>query len=224
MFLSTLDLGKQISFLRVADHVAVADGRLIDSERQILLQYAEEMNLEEKAKPRVDLAESLSGEAGKENSSGEGRLVQLLVSLGALRHEENEPEPGSGSNGGFAIPSNLVNCFTAPAARQAAKGVTGGSGFSETPKGKSSKGVGDWTFSLDDALRNFEDNYSQKILVLEVLAIVYANDEYHEKQKEVMEYIINFFGLTPELVTVYSEWAKSMVSLQKQGHALLQVS
>jgi DnaJ-domain-containing protein 1 len=220
MFLSTLDLGKQISFLRVADNVAVADGRLIDSERQILLQYAEEMNLEEKAKPRVDLAESLSGEAGKENSSGEGRLVQLLVSLGALRHEENEPEPGSGLDSSGHYLANISSLMSQATGRFEQDNI----GVSERSKGKTSKGVGDWTFSLDDALRNFEDNYSQKILVLEVLAIVYANDEYHEKQKEVMEYIINFFGLTPELVTVYSEWAKSMVSLQKQGHALLQLS
>ena len=203
MFLNHFSLDKQVGFLRVADYVAVADGRLIESEKDILLQYADEMKLEATAREQGYELENPEGQAEGRESRGE-RLAELLVELGALERDDASKEEITGVGamvqvGGFF-------------------GSKGSEGYKEA------KGVGEWTFSLSQALRKFEDDFSQKILILEVLAIVFANDEYHVKQKEAMQYILDFFDLTPELVTVYSEWAKTMVSLQRQGNALLHLS
>jgi uncharacterized tellurite resistance protein B-like protein len=76
-------------------------------------------------------------------------------------------------------------------------------------------------FDLNACLDLFVDAESKKILVLEILAMIYSNDEYHKEQQNVMEYILDYFDISSYLVTVYTEWAKTMISLQRQGNALI---
>ena len=76
-------------------------------------------------------------------------------------------------------------------------------------------------FDLDACLDIFDNKPSQKLLILELLGIVYANDEYHQEQKNVMEYILDYYGISSYLVTVYTEWTKTMISMQRQGNALI---
>lgn len=203
MFLNNFDLDKQLAFLRVADFVAVADGRFIESEKEILLQYADEMKLEVTAREQGYELDKPIGQA-EERERRDERLTELLIEMGALKRDDV---------------SKVENTSVGAVAQ-----FVGNLGSNGSDEGRMVKGVGEWTFSLDHALEKFEDDFSQKIVILEVLAIVFANDEYHINQKEVMQYILDFFGLTPELVTVYSEWAKTMVSLQRQGYALLHLS
>jgi len=67
----------------------------------------------------------------------------------------------------------------------------------------------------------FKDSISRKILLLEVMAIVYANNQYPPEQEEIINFILDAFELSPYLVTIYTEWAKTVLSTYKQGEALI---
>jgi len=67
----------------------------------------------------------------------------------------------------------------------------------------------------------FKSSISRKILLLEVMAIIYANNQYHPEQEEIIKFILDAFELSPYLVTVYTEWAKTVLSTYKQGEALI---
>ncbi len=77
------------------------------------------------------------------------------------------------------------------------------------------------TFDIEKALDLFQEKTKQRILVLELMAIVYANNEFHPEQQKVVNFILDVFDFSSHLVTIYSEWAKTMISLQKQGDALV---
>ena len=67
----------------------------------------------------------------------------------------------------------------------------------------------------------FKSNTARRVLLLEIMAIVYANNEYHPEQQEIITFILEAYVLSPHLVTVYTEWAKSILSLYRQGEALI---
>ena len=45
----------------------------------------------------------------------------------------------------------------------------------------------------------------------------------HPAEKDIIDTIVDTWNLNSSLVTVYGEWSKSLLSLQIQGEALLEV-
>jgi uncharacterized tellurite resistance protein B-like protein len=78
-------------------------------------------------------------------------------------------------------------------------------------------------FDLESELKKVQNKDYQKIILIEILAIVYSDNIMHPAEKEIIDTIVDTWNLNSSLVTVYGEWSKSLLSLQIQGEALLEV-
>ena len=78
-------------------------------------------------------------------------------------------------------------------------------------------------FDLDSTLLEIESLQSQKIVLLEIMALVYSDNILHQSEEEILEKIVNKFNLNPKLALVYAEWSKAMLSLTNQGIALIEL-
>jgi len=77
------------------------------------------------------------------------------------------------------------------------------------------------SFSLENTLKKINSPESQKIILLEIMALVYSDDNLHIKEKETLDLIVKEFGLNPVHVDIYAQWSKSILALTNQGEALL---
>ena len=78
-------------------------------------------------------------------------------------------------------------------------------------------------FDIYDVLDVFKSEKSKKVVLLEIMALIYSDDYLHPAERRVLEKIIEEFDLSYSLSIVYTEWAKTMLSLYKQGNALLDI-
>lgn len=76
-------------------------------------------------------------------------------------------------------------------------------------------------FNLHDVLSKFEDESHQRIALLELMALVYADGMLATQEETLIAAIIEYFDLNPMLAIVYREWSKSIISLTIQGEALI---
>ena len=76
-------------------------------------------------------------------------------------------------------------------------------------------------FNLKKVLNKFKSKSSQKIALLEVMALVYSDDILHSEEKKVLELMIKNFKLKESLAVIYSQWSKSILALYIQGQALI---
>lgn len=76
-------------------------------------------------------------------------------------------------------------------------------------------------FNLEEILGRFGSESHQKIVLLELMALIYADNELVREEQELLNQIVNQWELNPNLVVVYKEWAKSILSLFTQGEALI---
>lgn len=64
---------------------------------------------------------------------------------------------------------------------------------------------------------------SQKIILLEVMTLIYSDSILHKEERKILDELINEFSLNPSLAIVYGEWAKSILALYIQGQALIEL-
>ena len=76
--------------------------------------------------------------------------------------------------------------------------------------------------NLDVLLSNFKSLENQKIVLLEIMALVHS-DGLNEKEKKVLDTIIAKYHISQELASLYSEWTKNIVSVVKQGQILIKL-
>lgn len=76
-------------------------------------------------------------------------------------------------------------------------------------------------FDLVTVLNTFERDSHQKIALLELMALVYADGEVAKQEQQLLNDMIAHFGLNPNLAIVYREWSKNILSLFTQGEALI---
>jgi hypothetical protein len=76
-------------------------------------------------------------------------------------------------------------------------------------------------FKLEEVLGRFSSESHQKIVLLELMALIYADNQLVREEEELLNQIVNQWLLNPNLVIVYKEWAKSILSLFTQGEALI---
>lgn len=76
-------------------------------------------------------------------------------------------------------------------------------------------------FDIYKTLSKIKGHASKKVVLLELMALIYADNFLHEEERIVLEKILEEFGLSYNLSVVYTEWAKTMLSLYKQGNALI---
>ena len=79
------------------------------------------------------------------------------------------------------------------------------------------------SFDLDETLNLVKNQKSRKIVMLEIMALVYSDDYLHPAEKEVLDKMIEVFELNSNLSIIYTQWAKSMLALYIQGNALIEL-
>lgn len=82
-------------------------------------------------------------------------------------------------------------------------------------------------FDLGEVLSGITNPKSQKIFLLETLALIYADgsdlDSVHRGEKAVLTTMISAFNMKENVLVLYSEWTKCMLSLATQGECLIQL-
>ncbi|MCX6075659.1 MAG: hypothetical protein NTW78_02085 [Campylobacterales bacterium] len=78
-------------------------------------------------------------------------------------------------------------------------------------------------FDIYSTLGKIKDKRSRKIVILEIMAIIYADNFLHEEERKVLEKMLEEFDLSYHFSTVYGEWAKAMLALHTQGNALIEL-
>lgn len=76
-------------------------------------------------------------------------------------------------------------------------------------------------FDIYQTLDKVENKQSQKIILLEMMALVYSDNILHEEEQKVLEIMIEEFELSNTLSVVYGEWSKAVLALSIQGEALI---
>lgn len=78
-------------------------------------------------------------------------------------------------------------------------------------------------FDIYTTLSKIKDKRSKRIVILEIMAIIYADNFLHEKERKVLEKILEEFDLSYHFSIVYGEWAKAMQALYTQANALIEL-
>ena len=78
-------------------------------------------------------------------------------------------------------------------------------------------------FDIYNTLGKITNKKSHKIVLLEIMALIYSDNFLHEEERKVLEKILEEFNLNYHLATVYGEWAKAILSLYIQGNALVEL-
>ena len=79
------------------------------------------------------------------------------------------------------------------------------------------------TFDIYNTLDKIQNHRSRKIVLLEIMALIYSDDFLHEEERKVLEKLLEEFDLNYNLSIVYTQWAKSMLALYIQGNALIEL-
>ncbi|MDQ6979040.1 MAG: hypothetical protein Q9M09_02550 [Mariprofundaceae bacterium] len=77
-------------------------------------------------------------------------------------------------------------------------------------------------FNLNRILEEVENTESQKIILLEMMALVYA-DGLQEEEQNILNVIIEKFNISESIAVVYAEWSQSILSISRQGQALIKL-
>ena len=81
----------------------------------------------------------------------------------------------------------------------------------------------DKDFNLETTLSKVNSSQSQKIILLEVMALIYSDGILHKEEKKILNTMIERFELNNAIVDVYKQWSKSILALTTQGEALLHI-
>ena len=79
------------------------------------------------------------------------------------------------------------------------------------------------SFNLDNTLSKFESKESQKIALLEVMALVFSDNILHQEEKKVLDAMTEKFNLSSTLIDIYAEWTKAILAITAQGQALINI-
>lgn len=78
-------------------------------------------------------------------------------------------------------------------------------------------------FVLEITLNKINSTQSQKIILLEVMALIYSDNILHDEEKKILDKMAEKFGISGAILDVYTQWSKSILALTSQGEALLHI-
>lgn len=76
-------------------------------------------------------------------------------------------------------------------------------------------------FSLEDIIKDFKSTQSKKIVLLELMILIHADDKFDFKEKKLITTINEFFGFEERDLNYYSQWGKAVAALYEQGKLLI---
>lgn len=81
----------------------------------------------------------------------------------------------------------------------------------------------DGEFNLDDTIAKVLSPLSQRIVLLELMALVYADGVFDKEEEKIITRMLEVFGLGQNVSAVYAQWTKAIMALTVQGEALLHI-
>ena len=76
-------------------------------------------------------------------------------------------------------------------------------------------------FDLEQILDQFETASHRNIVLLELMALVYADGRLAQQESMLLDQFVEHCHMNPNLSIIYKEWAKNILSLYTQGEALI---
>ena len=76
-------------------------------------------------------------------------------------------------------------------------------------------------FDLEQILDHFETASHRNIVLLELMALVYADGRLAQQESMLLDRFVDHCHMNPNLSIIYKEWAKNILSLYTQGEALI---
>jgi len=78
-------------------------------------------------------------------------------------------------------------------------------------------------FSLSDTLDTIKSKENQKVVLLEIMALIYSDDILHIEEQRILNSIIKQYAISDALAIVYAQWSKSILAITNQGQALIEL-
>ena len=79
-------------------------------------------------------------------------------------------------------------------------------------------------FNLEDTLKDFKSNKSKKIVILELMILIHADDKFDLKERTLITEINTAFDFSIKDIEFYSQWGKAVAALYSQGRLFIQDS
>ncbi len=77
-------------------------------------------------------------------------------------------------------------------------------------------------FNLEDTLKDFKSIKSKKIVVLELMILIHADDKFDLKERTLITKINDTFEFSFKDIEYYSQWGKAVAALYSQGRLFIQ--
>ncbi len=75
------------------------------------------------------------------------------------------------------------------------------------------------SFNLNEITSVFAKSQSQKIVLIELMGLVFADGVFSSEEQAVINSISNNFNIDSETVNKYAEWTKAILSLTIEGES-----
>ncbi|WP_072681886.1 hypothetical protein [Arcobacter sp. LA11] len=72
-------------------------------------------------------------------------------------------------------------------------------------------------FSLSETLKDFKSKKSKKIVILELMILIHADDKFDLKERTLINQINDAFAFSNKDMDFYSQWGKAVAALYQQG-------
>lgn len=72
-------------------------------------------------------------------------------------------------------------------------------------------------FSLKDTLKDFKSVKSKKIVILELMILIHADDKFDLQERTLIKQINETFSFSDKEIDFYSQWGKAVAALYSQG-------
>lgn len=78
-------------------------------------------------------------------------------------------------------------------------------------------------FDIERVLSVFVNDSSQKVLLLELMALVYSDEMVTYQETEIINIICKCFDINDLTMKMYAEWTKTILAIAAQGQLLLEI-
>lgn len=77
-------------------------------------------------------------------------------------------------------------------------------------------------FCLEEILKDFKSKKSKRIVILELMILIHADDRFDLKEKKLISEINDIFKLSPNNLEFCSQWGKGVAALYSQGKLFIE--
>lgn len=75
---------------------------------------------------------------------------------------------------------------------------------------------------LEDVLNHFTDRKSRQIVFMEILALIFADGEYQDEERELLKRIKAKFDISDEKYEAYKSWVRTANEVYRKGYELVE--